>query len=190
MATVALVERQVDDPRQATAGRPEGGRVPGPPAAQQDVRGQATWPACVIWGTSLAFSESLLPQLHSGDGHRARPTCCRRCGQKLRCEAAACCIDVYADSRSGGATSRWWVLSAKPGPCPTCAPAPAPARSQPPCAPPSGAGSAGRAPARWGPVGGGTWTCSTGVSPRTLQRSAVHASRQGYAHSTTSLLRV
>lgn len=172
VAAVAPVGRQVDAPCQATAGRPEGGRVPGPPAAQQDARGQATWPACVIWGTSPAFSESLLPQLHSGDGHRAHPTCCRGCRQKPRCEAAACCIDVYTDSRSEGAMSRWWVLSATPSPCPTCAPAPAPARSQPPWAPPSGAGSAGRAPARWGWVGGGTWTCSMGDSPRTLQRPA------------------
>lgn len=106
-------------PCQATAGWPERGRFPGPLAAQQDVRGQTTWPACVIWGKSLAFSESLLTQLHSGDGHRARPTCCRRCGQKPRCGAAACCIDVYTDSSSEGAKSCWWVLFAKPSPCPT-----------------------------------------------------------------------
>lgn len=80
---------------------------------------QTTWPACVIWGKSLAFSESLFPQLHSGDGHRACPTCCRRCGQKPRCGAAACCIDVYTDSSSEGARSCWWVLFAKPSPCPT-----------------------------------------------------------------------
>ena len=166
-------------PCQATAGWPERGRFPGPLAAQQDVRGQTTWPACVIWGKSLAFSESLLTQLHSGDGHRARPTCCRRCGQKPRCGAAACCIDVYTDSSSEGAKSCWWVLFAKPSPCPTrpCSctcPVSASLGSAPrhrfcwqsPSPKGSACGGEGR---------GGTWTCSTGDSPRMLQRPA----RQG-----------
>lgn len=63
-----------------------------------------------------------------------------------------------------------------PAPAPH-APAPAPARSQPPWAPPSGTGSAGRAPARWVLLGGGTWTCSMGYSPRMLQRPAQQGGR-------------
>ena len=73
-------------------------------------------------------------------------------------------------SRSEGATSRWWALSAQPSPRPTHSPVPA--RSQPP---PTGAGSAGRAPPDGVRRGGGTWTCSPGDSPPTLQRPAWQA---------------
>ena len=102
-------------------------------------------------------------------------------------------------SRSEGATSRWWALSAQPSPRPTHSPAPA--RSQPP---PTGAGSAGRAPpdgvrrgAAHGPAARGTrLRRSRGLPGRQESApqaspgwpSAMHAGQQGYAHSTTSLL--
>lgn len=71
MDVAIVVVKHRDDvhlgPCQAMAGGPERGHVPGPLTVQQDVGQQMSWPGCVIWGKSPAFSEPLFPHLHNED---------------------------------------------------------------------------------------------------------------------------
>lgn len=89
-------------------------------------------------------------------------------------------VPVTVNPKRGkiGSQPHGLTLFLEPTPSPIRSPAPSAAQPQPHSPPPTGAGSAGRAPAHGVQVGDGMWESSTGDTPQMLQRHE----EQGESH--------